>query len=144
MSSPEVLVGREERGGALDRGQGRGRAARERPARRARQRRLGLPGQAVPVVHGPHLAVAPVEVLCLEVGVAQHARKAGGQQPRAGPDGRVDDVCGTALWSRSSRNPIAGHSPGSVWSHLAQRGFGSGGATVTSASSAISRANTAA
>ncbi len=51
---------------------------------------------------------------------------------------------GTAPWSRVSRQPIAGHAPGSSWSQRTQGGFGSGGATVTSASSAISRANTSA
>jgi len=42
------------------------------------------------------------------------------------------------------RPPIAGHTPGSAWSQRTQGGFGSGGATVMPASSAISRANTSA
>jgi hypothetical protein len=51
---------------------------------------------------------------------------------------------GTTLWSRLSRKSIADHIPESVWSQRTQGGFGSGGATVMSASSAISRANTSA
>ena len=57
----------------------------------------------------------------------------------------VSTTCaGTVLWSRLSRKSIAGHTPESAWSQRTQGGFGSGGATVTSASSAISRANTSA
>lgn len=45
---------------------------------------------------------------------------------------------------RSGAPPTAGHNPESVCSQRAQRGFGSGGTTVTSASSVISQAKTAA
>ena len=86
----------------------------------------------------------PPEVLGLKVGVAQHARQAGGQYPPPGPLGRVRDIRGYDIWSRLSSQSMAGHSPGSAWSQRTQGGFGSGGATLTPASSAISRANTSA
>ncbi len=50
----------------------------------------------------------------------------------------------TTLWSRLSRQSIAGHTSESAWSQRTQGGFGSGGAAVTPLSPAISRANTSA
>jgi hypothetical protein len=43
-------------------------------------------------VHRPHLLAVPSEVLRLEVGVAQHARQAGGQQPPPSALRRLSDV----------------------------------------------------
>ncbi|WP_447007163.1 hypothetical protein ACRAKI_12120 [Saccharothrix isguenensis] len=86
----------------------------------------------------------PAEVLRFEVGVAEHARQVGRQQPLAARSAVSMTYVGTASGSRSSSTRIAGHIPQPVWSERTQRGSGSGGGTGTSASSAISQANTAA
>jgi hypothetical protein len=90
-------------GGVLT-GRAAARAARREPRHRARHRLhthsplppapplAATPG--CPSHARPHVAVAPAEVPRFEAGVAQHTRQVGGQQPRAGPLGGVDNVGG--------------------------------------------------
>jgi hypothetical protein len=90
-------------GGVLT-GRAAARAARREPRHRARHRLhthsplppapplAATPG--CPSHARPHVAVAPAEVPRFEAGVAQHTRQVGGQQPRAGPLGGVDNVVG--------------------------------------------------
>lgn len=112
LAAPEVLVGRQESLGALDRREGRRRGTGERAGSRAHEGRFRLPGEAVPIVHGQHFAVLPAEVLGFEVGVAQHARQVGGQQPLAGPAGGVDDVRGHGALVPLVEEPDRGPQPG--------------------------------
>src|SRR3990170_4480840 len=60
------------------------------PPRRPSRR----PRQPPPVGPRPPLPTLPPQVLRLEVGVAEHARQAGGQQPPPGPRGRLNNVVG--------------------------------------------------
>src|SRR5206468_10579068 len=79
-STARSLVGLEKRCGARKRRERRPAVTREDAGRRSRDRRLGKPGKAVPVVDNERLAALPAHVLRLPVDVPDNRlQPAGGE-----------------------------------------------------------------